>query len=321
VANDSTLFDLSLPDPADRLEDEPPVGPAEPGLAEVAAWFRKHGNVAGRFGAILRQSVDEVLDGQRTGRYDIDLAEKTEKTYLGTKVEIVIRATFELPRGAHMDYTVAGHEVDSKFSLRGSWSIPKEAMGHLCLLTSADDHKGLFDVGLIRIRPEILNEGRNQDQKTTITAAARDQILWLARRAPLPGNLLLSLPEGVVKTIMASSSGQQRVNQLLRRVQGQIIERNTAVTVARQADGLKRCRDARPQLAPEGIVVLGHQNQSSTVAQALGLPVPKKGTFLSVRLAPVDANAADRPTVALAEGIYAVARPGDPLAAAPTIHY
>jgi hypothetical protein len=317
--------DLSLFDAKSSLDVELDPRPVHAGsedveLDEVAAWFRRNADLRERFGSILRQSIDEVLDGQRTGRYDIDLAEKTEKTYLGTKVEIVVRAAFELPRGKRMDYTVAGHEVDSKFSMRGSWSIPTEAMGHLCLLTSANDRKGTFDAGLIRITPDVLNVGRNQDKKTTITAAARDRIVWLARQAPLPGNLLLSLSHTLVETIMGPASGQERINRLLRNVQGKIIERNTAVTVARQTDGLKRCRDARRRLAGDGIVVLGHQNQSPEVARSLELPVPVKGTFLSVRLVRA-ANPAERPTITLPEGVYAVARSEEPLTPAPSIHY
>ncbi|WP_340686895.1 NaeI family type II restriction endonuclease [Amycolatopsis coloradensis] len=106
---------------------------------------------------------------------------------------------------------------------------------------------------------------------------------------------------------MVSRSGQQRINELLRRVQGTIIDRTTAVTVARQQDGLKRCRDARPVLAREGIVVLGHQNESPKVARALQLEVPKKGTFVSARL--------------VGDDHYAVAPPGESTEPAPPIRY
>jgi hypothetical protein len=325
VSDDLSLFDSKFGSPASLdVELDPHLwhstsGDAE--LDEVAAWFRQAGDLREKLGSALRQSIDEVLDGQRTGRFDIDQVEKTEKTYLGTKVEIVIRSAFELPRGRRMDYTVAGHDVDSKFSIHGSWSIPTEAVGHLCLLTSANDRKGTFDAGLIRITPDILNAGRNKDKKTTIAAAAKGRIVWLARQAPLPGNLLLSLPPALIENIMGPRSGQERVNRLLRGVQGRVIERNTAVTVARQADGLRRCREARQRLAGDGIVVLGHQKQCPAVARSLGLPVPVKGTFLSVRLARVEAEEVDRPTVVLPEGSYAVARAEEPSTCAPTIQY
>ncbi|MDJ1134510.1 NaeI family type II restriction endonuclease [Streptomyces iconiensis] len=47
-----------------------------------------------RFGAALRQSIDEVLDRQRTGRFDVTSRQKTGKTYLGTKAKIIVRPAF-----------------------------------------------------------------------------------------------------------------------------------------------------------------------------------------------------------------------------------
>ncbi|MFD4252521.1 NaeI family type II restriction endonuclease [Amycolatopsis thermoflava] len=310
------LFDLPEATPPDAAGT-----PDDPGLQEVVDWFRAQGDLEARFGSALRQSLDEVLDGQRTGRFDIDDLSKTEKTYLGTKVEIVIRAAFELAAGDRMDYKIAGHDIDAKFSISGAWSIPTEAMGHLCLLMAAYDHKSTFDVGIIRIRPEILNKGQNKDQKKTISKDGRAGIVWLARQAPLPPNLLLSLPQATVERIMTAGSGQRRINELLRTVQGRVIDRNTAVTVARQQDGLKRCRDARKHLRDEGIAVLGHQNDSPKVAQALQLPVPEKGTFVAVRLVQVNPGTTDRPIACIGGRHYAAARPDEPVEPTPEIRY
>lgn len=316
-----TLFELPTGTGPTTPGRTPDGSPADPGQEEVVAWFRAHKDLEDRFGSVLRQSLDEVLDGQRTGRFDIDRLAKTEKTYLGTKVEIVTRAAFGLPPGARMDYQIAGHDVDAKFSLTAAWAIPTEAMGHLCLLMTANDHKNVFDVGVIRIRPEILNPGHNKDHKTTISKRAKDTIVWLARNAPLPRNLLLSLPQETIDRIRSAGSGQQRIDELLRSVQGQPVDRNTAVTVAQQQDGLKRCRDARHHLKNEGIAVLGHQNDSPRIASALGLPVPPKGTFLSIRLVRVPRGTAQRPAVEIRGANYAVARPDDPVQPVPDIHY
>lgn len=291
------------------------------GLNAVVTWFRRQPKLEERFASVLRQSLDEVLDGQRTGRFDIRFLEKTEKTYLGTKVEIVTRSEFELARGERMDYRVAGHDIDAKFSLSAAWSIPREAMGHLCLLMAADDRKSTFDVGVVRITEDILNLGQNQDGKKTISKAGKSGIVPLCRGAALPSNLLLKLPPDDTVAIMASRSGQQRINELLKRVQGTIIDRTTAVTVARQQDGMKRCRDARPQLAKHGIVVLGHQNEGPSIARALHLEVPKKGTFVSVRLVSVPAPSDERPAARIGDGYYAVALPGEPEEPAPAIRY
>ena len=39
----------------------------------------------------LREALDEVIDTPRTGRFTLSQLEKTEKTYIGTKVEILVR--------------------------------------------------------------------------------------------------------------------------------------------------------------------------------------------------------------------------------------
>jgi hypothetical protein len=321
VTHDPALFDVQL---GSTFHVEPAASASltdDAGLRAVVTGFQRESRLEERFASVFRQSLDEVLDGQRTGRFDIKFLEKTEKTYLGTKVEIVTRAEFELPRGERMDYKIDEHDVDAKFSLSAAWSIPREAMGHLCLLMAADDRKSTFDVGVVRISADILNRGQNQDGKKTISKEGKAAIVWLFRGAALPPNLLLKLPPADTAAIMASRSGQQRINELLRRVQGTIIDRTTAVTVARQQDGMKRCRDARPVLAKDGIVVLGHQNDGPAIARALQLEVPKKGTFVSVRLVGVPGPSAERPAARIGDGYYAVALPGEPGEPAPAIRY
>src|SRR4051812_18145145 len=51
-------------------------------------------------------------------------------------------------------------------------------------------------------------------------------------------------------------SGQKRVDQLFRDVQGRIVGRQVVLTVAQQDDAPKRARAARLDLQPEGILVL-----------------------------------------------------------------
>lgn len=303
-----------------------PVGvevslPPDPARDEVAAWFRSQKNMEALFSAALRQSIDEVLDGQRTGRYRVAQLEKTEKTYLGTKVEIVLRATFAIDPGGHkeMDYKILGHPVDSKFTSQKTWTIPAEAISHICLLTKADDVMGTFSAGLIRIREEILNLGRNNDGKTTISKSDWGEIDWLCLDAQLPTNLIQTLPAADIEVVMKGKSGQLRINELLRRAQGVVIDRTTSTTVARQLDGMKRCRDARPKLQPEGIVVLGHLKQGPIVARDLNLPPFDKGEFVSVRLTELHESDSTRPTTIINNRTYAVAMPFEPIIVAPHI--
>lgn len=90
------------------------------------------------------------------------------------------------------------------------------------------------------------------------------------------------MDEAVRNKIFSHESGQARVNELFRLVQGKIIPRVAVETVARQKDPMKRVRDARKQLASEDILILGHQDGDPDIAKARGFPMPRKGEMLSL---------------------------------------
>jgi len=188
-----------------------------------------------------------------------------------------------------MDYTVGDIEVDCKYtgSIWG-WNIPKEAMGHICLLIRADDEVGTASVGLIRISEAILNPGKNQDQKGTISKIGRASIVWLLHQSRMQINQLHVWPKEIIAQIWSKYSGQQRLNELFRLKQRELIERQTIATVAQAKDDpMKRVRangGARTYLGKEGILILGHQNEHPKICKALGLPVPNKGQVISVRI-------------------------------------
>ena len=308
-------FDDAKTDPSNDSPD------ADKGLEAVLRWFQDQADMADRFGAALRQSIDEVLDGQRTRRFDIDSLEKTEKTYLGTKVEIVARAEFDLGYGGSMDYRVASQEVDAKFTSgtkSTNWTIPGEAMGHLCLLMAADEHQSAFKVGLVRISEGNLNSGKNKDGKRTLSTAGRNAIRWLVPHGKLPQKLLLSVSEGDRHAIFHASDayrgsgngGQLRTDMLFRRVLGRLVDRDTVLTVASQDDGPKRVRDARQKLHGEGIVILGHLTRHLDIARGLQLPVPAKGAYVSARLARLH-DGDPRPSVLIGGIRYVLHRDGD----------
>ncbi|RRQ79549.1 restriction endonuclease [Streptomyces griseofuscus] len=287
-------------------------------LIEVSNWFRTQPDLKSRFGNVLRQSIDEVLDGQRTGRFNLKELEKTEKTYLGTKVEIVVRAEFELGRGAKMDFLIDGHEVDAKFTSGDNWTIPGEADGHICLLIKANDHRASYQAGLIKISDAYLNHGKNRDGKRTLSAAGRSAIEWLVKEGELPENILLTLPDSAMKSIFENKrSGQARTNELFLRVQEKLINRNTVLTVARQDDSPKRVRDARSHLRNRGIIILGHQGQHPRIARDLGLPVPTKGSWVSTRITELEASSPGRESTHISGRTYAVWKEGDPSSVAP----
>ena len=273
--------------------------------------------MAERFGAAIRQSFDEVFDGQRTGRYSLAQLSKVEKTYIGTKVEIVIQAEFGLQRGDRMDYLVDGEEVDAKWSMRSrGWMIPTEAVGELCLCITADDDRSTFSVGIVRADEANLRTSTNRDKKRRFNDKGFAAMAWLANPGDLPENLLLHLSEETRSAILDYDlSGQQRVNQLFRRVHDRVVRREVVLAVAQQQDPPKRVRDARKALQPEGILVLGHQGSHPGIAKSLKIDVPRKGSWIATRV--VRAKPHDAGSVLIANARWRRATPGDPVSAGP----
>lgn len=281
-----------------------------------------------RVATVLRNTLDQLYDGQHTGRWKYDQLWKTEKTHMGTLVEINLHREFEFEDGDATDYRIASIQVDCKFSMsRGAWMLPPESLGHLCLVLWASDLESAWSAGLIRVDAATLGPP-NRDGKRRLTPEGRRLVrpLW-PHHGRLAENLILHLDEETRARIFAARArrgnlhGQARVNELFRSVQGRIVRRATVATVGQQDDFMKRARGnggARTQLRPEGILVLGHQDNDPKVAEALGLPRPSKGEFVAVRVVPVDMHD-DRPAAEIEGALWAVALETDPVVPAPAV--
>jgi hypothetical protein len=302
-------------------------------LGAVAAELRGLDADGSRMASAIRGALDMLLDGQHTGRYRWDQLHKTEKTHAGTLVEIALARALRLADGAALDYTIAGADVDCKFSHRlGGWMIPPEADGKLMLLVQASDEDGTWSAGLLRAAGANLRPAGNRDGKRGLSERGRAAVCWLHARAPLQENALTRLPEADVAAIFAAGSGQQRVNELFRRAQRMRVSRTVVATVAMQDDYMKRVRGgggARDQLRDEGIVIFGDYAGDQVLAAALGLPRPGPGEFVSARLAPRPAGAGAGPGEAgdrdyarfirLAGADWRLASAADPAAPAPAL--
>ncbi|MGW5100399.1 NaeI family type II restriction endonuclease [Streptomyces sp. NPDC004100] len=268
-----------------------------------------------RFAAVLRDTIDQLLNGEVTGRYDWATLYKTERTHAGTLVEINLQREFRFADGTAMDYRIAGIEVDCKYSQSfGGWMIPPEAKGHLCLLVWASDYESRWSAGLFRVRDEWLNQGSNRDAKLTVKARHRDRIKWLWRDAELPENTLLHMAPADREAVFAPPSGQQRLNELFRRAQKRRISRNVVRTVAQQKDYMKRVRGnggSRTALKPDGILIMGDYDSHRAVARQLGLVSPREGEFVSVRVSRRAPHHLDAPHVVLEGEEWVVATPED----------
>jgi Restriction endonuclease NaeI len=282
---------------------DPPSPGVDPELDEVGRFILAKDPFGETFASVLRETYDQLYDGARTGRYSWTQLKKTEKTYMGTLIEINLHRAFDFADGKKMDYLIEGVDTDCKFSQDlGGWEIPPEAYEgrHVCLVVWASEDHNRWEAGLVR----VINDARllgpeNRDGKRRLTPAGESTIRWLYSSPTLPENLLLHIEPRVRERILdpmpASGpriSGQGRVNMLFRLVQRRLVNRASLETVAQQKDGLKRARDARRfrHLGREGILVLGHQEDDPLVARALGLAVPKKGDFVSARVHPAEAR-------------------------------
>lgn len=228
----------------------------DPEVAIVRDTLLSKPNFLTVIGLALRKSFDEVIDGARTGRYMIEELEKTEKTYIGTKVEIVLRDELELERGQILDNLISGIEVDTKFSLSGGWMIPREAVDKICLLVTGNDNSGKYSVGIIRASLGNLTKKGNQDGKRSVSADGKKSIVWLVQNEPMPRNFLLDLDPEVRIAILSKNSGMKRINALFKHVTGKIIPRHAIEQVARQKDPMRRARQMKPKLIDEGYLVL-----------------------------------------------------------------
>ena len=312
-----------------KQESLPYIYDDDPELEAVEAQLHMLDPTGAQVAEVLRDTLDQIYDGQHTGRWSYDQLHKTEKTHVGTLVEINLHRKFDFTDGVVTDYRIAGAEVDCKYSMSyGGWELPPEAMDHICLLITANDQRSSWNAGVIRVSESLLRARSNRDAKRQLSASSYTYIreLWPDNRK-LAENLFLSLDADNRNRIFGAKAnrgnqhGQARVNELFRLVQRRIIRRAELATVAQQDDFMKRARGnggARTTLRPEGILVLGHQDNDPDVASALGLPIPKKGELVSGRVIPARDDRND--AVATIEGErWVLARPGDPVAAAPIV--
>lgn len=280
----------------------PPAPAEDPELYGVAEALARMGDFPARVPEVLRDTIDQLLDGQRTGRYDWKELMKTEKTHMGTLVEINLQREFEFADGDKMDFCIAGEDVDCKFSQKlNGWEIPPEAVvgcggrGHICMVVWADDYRSRFKLGLVRADDRYMRVGTgNRDRKRRLTPEGFRRILWLLE-GELPPNLLLHLDDDARRAVFTAGppgrgGGQKRVDELFRQAQGACVRRSAILTAGQQDDAPKRARDSRlpRRLGREGFLVLGHLSADRAVAEGLGLPVPRKGQWVSARVAPAE---------------------------------
>lgn len=117
--------------------------------------------------------------------------------------------------------------------------------------------------------------------------------------------------------LVCQSTIQSSVNAI-RLLRGELVQQSGVETVAQQVDSSKRIRDARKHLRSEGIVILGHYHPHPEIASSLGRPTPRAGTFVSHRLAPMEAGALGT-GAEIGGRRWRLAGAGDPVTVAPAL--
>lgn len=268
-----------------------PSHPDYPVLSKIEAEILSEiGGLAGcqkKIPCLLRACIDDVMLTPKTGRTSYDQLEKTEKTYIGTRVEIEIRDLLGVPKGL-LDTVIAGYDTDIKHTMGSNWMIPVEAFGQPCILTAADEGRAVCFFGLVVAKPEYLTQSQNRDEKKSLRAEAFENVLWILRDYPYQRNFWQTIPEDTVARILSGKGGNKRVTALFKEVQNRPIPRDVINAAARQKDFTRRLRSdagrgTRDVLAKQGIIIISEQKGTELIKQ-FGLRECGSGEFMSYTL-------------------------------------
>lgn len=225
--------------------------------------------------SFFRSAIDEVIDTARTSRFFLSDLEKTEKTYLGTKFEILLRDWLQVPKGVVLDLKIGGREVDVKSTTGGAsgWMIPPEAIDQFCILLRVNELQAKCAVGLVRARSAYLRGSVNRDAKTSFSAAGRVHIWWLVSDFEYTPNFWSLIDASLRDKIMLPRGGAARLATLFENCPEVPVSRVLIAGIAAQDDFMKRIRrngGARDILAPKGIAIL-YSESDHELMQCFGL--------------------------------------------------
>ncbi len=253
-------------------------------LQFVLSKFGSHAEFKSEFGLLLRKAFDAVIDTPMTKRTSLDQLEKTEKTYLGTKIEIQLRSKLGVEKG-RLDLRIKSHDVDVKFTVGSNWMIPTEAIGSVCIVIAADEGTGLFSFGAFVAAERNLSTATNRDLKRSIPKAQFINICWLASGEPYPKGFWSSVNEPTAKYVLSGGSGADRLFRLFSKILEIPIPRSVIEDVAQQKDYMKRLRKnggARDFLERASISLYSGKYDSKKI-EDLGLPHCDAEHFISTK--------------------------------------
>ncbi|KQR10442.1 hypothetical protein ASF78_17300 [Cellulomonas sp. Leaf334] len=232
--------DLTAPDHDDELQ-------------QVYAWLALS-PVERAFTRAVDDAIRYVLDGSRTGRFDLMSpdVDSDERASVGTKLQYRILNELNLVKEPPLDTTILGIPVELKATVRSNWMIPTEGQCEICLLVQVDPAGARHRAFLMRTHRAWLRDGANKDGKRGVVSAALVQYaLPILDWTPLPPEPLKRLTQPQLDVVFAPRAGQtERLTALFGYLPNVIMPRSSIETVcAGNRDPMRRARQAKPLVA------------------------------------------------------------------------
>jgi hypothetical protein len=235
------------------------------------------------FAALVRDAIDFVLDPVRTARTKLTDLDNVEKTFIGLKLEHLVREMLDAPKGVR-DLRLCDRDVDIKNTVDKNWSIPKETYdaSEACLLMAQDEDKNTCFLGLFVAKPAYLHPGKgNRDKKKGINAKDYRHILWMLKDQPFPRSKFFDLDMHRFRVLRKEFSfGNARAAQFFRENSYTVVHREVIhALLFDQYDYMKRLRangGAPDVLRKEGAAILiGTYEIDRKVASDLGVTLAR----------------------------------------------
>ncbi|MFF9194326.1 NaeI family type II restriction endonuclease [Streptomyces sp. NPDC014779] len=287
-------------------------------LMDLARVFNELDPDGTHLAALVRDALDAVLDPRTTGRFDPEGLTGAERERVSDALARALDRGIRFPVRAGESALLLRErqEFDTRVlphAPRGTEELPpgRGADGTPYLLVYVEDARARWSAGFVRAREGRLDPGA---------------VLWLHRGAPFPENVLLSLAEHTREAVLAPSDDVGRVAELFWRVRFRAVPVTALRPLVGEHDrdrerdrgSLERVvRLAGRALRDEGVVLLAGNPRGRAMAEALRLPVPPPGSYLSAPLVRQSPAHTGRPAVLVDGASWVVAQDGDALAPLP----
>jgi hypothetical protein len=243
-----------------------------------------------RFPELVRDAVDAVLDPVQTARTRLHELDNVEKTFVGLKLEHMVRDFLDVPKGLR-DLEINGTDVDIKNTVQDNWSIPQETYRNSepCLLMAVDEEQHKCFLGLFVAKPEYLHKGKgNRDTKKGVSKAGFKNILWLVKDEPFRQSRFIGLDMDRFRELRKMPGGKERAAQFWRENLRTVLHREVMhALLFDQYDYMKRLRanGGAPDLlkSESTAILIGTYNNERTIAAELGIPDLKRDEVVGVK--------------------------------------